>query len=161
MASLNKLLRLRHVLVTLKKAYYNRVWGMDLHPTCEFSLSTRFDLTYPKGVHVGEESYVAFEVALLTHDRTRKMYRHTRIGRRCFIGGRSIIMPGVEIGDDCVVGAGSVVTKSVPDRCIVAGNPARIIRRDIVVGPYGQFQAQTPPLAALTGMSDSDPDQPA
>ncbi len=156
MASLNKLLRLRHVLVTLKRAYYNRVWGMDLHPTCEFSLSARFDLTYPKGVHVGAESYVAFDVAILTHDRTRRMYRHTRIGRSCFVGGRSIIMPGVEIGDECVVGAGSVVTRNVPDRCIVAGNPARIIRRDIVVGPYGQFQAPTPPMNEVADVPEPD-----
>jgi serine acetyltransferase len=38
-----------------------------------------------------------------------------------------------------VVGAGAVVTKSVPPRCIVAGNPAQIVRRDIEVGPYGRF----------------------
>lgn len=159
MASLNKLLWLRRVLVTLKRGYYNRVWGMDLHPSCEFSLSARFDLTYPEGVHVGRDSYVAFEVVLLTHDRTRKLYRHTRIGQRCFIGGRSIILPGVEIGDECVVGAGSVVTRSVPDRCLVAGNPARIIRREIVVGPYGQSELQTAPMNAVARMSDADLDR--
>ncbi|KQO69358.1 DapH/DapD/GlmU-related protein [Methylobacterium sp. Leaf89] len=147
MATLNKLKKLRHVLVYLKRVYYTRLWGMDLHPTCEFSLSTRFDLTYPKGVHVGEESYVAFDVAVLTHDRTRRMYSHTRIGRRCFIGGRSIILPGVTIGDECVVGAGSVVTKDVPPRCVVVGSPARIVRRDIQVGAYGQFHESAPPSA--------------
>jgi acetyltransferase-like isoleucine patch superfamily enzyme len=67
------------------------------------------------------------------------MYRHTRIGQNCFIGARSIILPGVEIGDNCVVGTGSVVTKNVPANCIVAGNPARIIRENIKVGQYGRF----------------------
>jgi acetyltransferase-like isoleucine patch superfamily enzyme len=112
---------------------------MDLHRTCTFSISTKFDKTYPKGVHVGAETYLAFDVAILTHDRTRGMYVDTWIGRRSFIGARSIILPGVTIGDECVVGAGSVVTKDVPARCVVAGNPARILRRDIAVGPYGRF----------------------
>ncbi len=52
-----------------------------------------------------------------------------RIGESCFIGYGSIIMPGVEIGNHCVIGANSVVTKSVPDYCVVAGAPAKIIKR--------------------------------
>jgi acetyltransferase-like isoleucine patch superfamily enzyme len=139
MATLNRLSALRRLLVGLKREYYNRVWGMDLHPTCTFSLSARFDLTYPKGVHVGAETYVAFDAAILAHDRTRRLYADTRIGKRCFIGARSIILPGIEIGDDCVVGSGSVVTKNVPARSVVAGNPAKVLRSEIVVGPYGQF----------------------
>lgn len=139
MASLNALSWLRKAIVSSKRAYYNRIWGMDLHPTCTFSLSARFDKTYPKGVHVGAETYVAFDVAILAHDRTRHMYAHTRIGSRCFIGARSIILPGIEIGDGSVVAAGSVVTKNVPPATLVGGNPATVIRSDIVVGPYGQF----------------------
>jgi acetyltransferase-like isoleucine patch superfamily enzyme len=50
------------------------------------------------------------------------------IGRKCFIGARSIILKGVRIGDGAVVGAGSVVTRDVADGVIVAGNPASIIR---------------------------------
>ena len=136
---LNRLRWLRRLLVEAKRWYYNRLWGMDIHPTAEFSLSARFDRTFAKGVHVGAYSYVAFDVRILTHDRTRGLYVHTRIGRNCFIGGGSLILPGVEIGDNCVVGAGSVVTKSVPPRSVVAGNPARIIRSGIDVGPYGRF----------------------
>lgn len=135
----NRLGGLRHILVDLKRLYFRRVWGMDIHPTAQFSLSAKFDRTFPPGIHVGARSYVAFETRLLTHDRTRGLYLHTRIGENCFIGGRSLILPGVEIGDNCVIGAGSVVTKSVPPRSIAAGNPARVIRSDIEVGPYGRF----------------------
>ncbi len=84
---------------------------MDLHPSCQFSLSTRFDKVHPRGIHVGAETYLAFDVAVLSHEMIRAMYVDTRIGCRCFIGARSIIMPGVEIGDGCVVAAGSVVTR--------------------------------------------------
>ena len=50
------------------------------------------------------------------------------IGRGSWIGARSIILPGVTIGERVVVAAGSVVTKDVPDDTLVGGNPARIIR---------------------------------
>lgn len=136
---LNRFLGLRGRIVDALRWYYRRVWGMDIHPTAQFSLSAKFDRTYPRGVHVGAHSYIAFETRILCHDRTRGLYLDTRIGRNCFIGGSSLILPGVEIGDNCVVGAGSVVTKSVPPRCVVAGNPARILREGIDVGPYGRF----------------------
>ncbi|MGE0231397.1 MAG: DapH/DapD/GlmU-related protein [Flavobacteriaceae bacterium] len=139
MRSLNSLLWLRRALVWVKRFGYTRIWGMDIDPTATFSLSTRFDKTYPKGVHVGPYTYIAFEVAILAHDMSRGLYLHTRIGARCFIGARSMILPGIEIGDECIVGAGSVVTRSVPPRCLVAGNPAQVIRRDIEVGRYGRF----------------------
>lgn len=136
---LNRLSALRNALVGLRRTALVRLWGMDIHPTAQLSLSAKFDRTFPIGVHVGEKSYVAFEARILCHDRTRGLYLHTRVGKNCFIGGRSLILPGVEIGDNCVVGAGSVVTKSVPDRCIVAGNPAKILRENIEVEEYGRF----------------------
>jgi acetyltransferase-like isoleucine patch superfamily enzyme len=147
--SLNKFLWLRSLLVRIKYFYFVRLWGMDIHPTATFSLSAKLDRTYPKGVHIGEKTYIAFDAAILTHDRTRGIYTDTRIGKNCFVGARSIILPGVTVGDECVVGAGSVVVKDVPPRCAVAGNPARIIHENIEVGPYGRFvYADAPKKAA-------------
>jgi maltose O-acetyltransferase len=51
------------------------------------------------------------------------------IGADAWIGGAAVILPGVSIGDRCVVAAGAIVTKDVPDDVVVAGNPARIVRR--------------------------------
>ncbi len=52
-----------------------------------------------------------------------------RIGNGCWICANVTILPGVTIGDGCVIGAGSVVTRSIPDNCFAAGNPCRVIRR--------------------------------
>lgn len=136
---LNRLSAVRNALVRLRWHYLTRIWGHDIHPTAQFSLSAKFDRTFPKGVHVGAHSYIAFEARILTHDRTRGLYVHTRIGQNCFLGGRCMILPGIEIGDNCVIGAGSVVTKSVPPRSLVAGNPARVLRENIDVVAYGRF----------------------
>ena len=50
------------------------------------------------------------------------------IGNDVWIGARVIILPGVNIGDGCIIGAGAVVTKDVPAYCICAGNPAKVVK---------------------------------
>ncbi|WP_379923389.1 acyltransferase [Erythrobacter sp. R86502] len=137
--SLARLAFLRKLLTGARLRFFRGVMKMDIHPSVEMSLSAKPDMTFPRGVHIGAYTYVAFNARILTHDRTRGLYVHTRIGRNCFIGGESIILPGTTIGDNCVIGAGSVVTKDVPPRSIVAGNPAKIIRSEIEVGTYGRF----------------------
>ena len=52
-----------------------------------------------------------------------------RIGHRAWIGAGAILCPGITIGDDTVIGAGSVVVKDIPSRVVAAGNPARVLRR--------------------------------
>lgn len=157
--NLNKLSGLRTVLVGTRRRIFTSVFGMDIHPTVQMSLTAKLDLTFPKGVHIGPYSYLAFDSRVLTHDRTRGLYLHTRIGANCFIGSHSIILPGVQIGDNCIIGAGAVVTRDVPPCSMVAGNPARVIRSDIEVGHYGRFlnadenerrlRASDPDVAAL------------
>jgi maltose O-acetyltransferase len=51
------------------------------------------------------------------------------IGNDCWLGGGVIVCPGVTIGDGCTIGAGSVVTKDVPSRSVVVGNPGRVVKR--------------------------------
>lgn len=146
--SLNKLRWLRRSLVGTKRLVFTRVWGMDIHPTATFSLSAKFDKTFPKGIHVGERSYVALEAIVLAHDMTRAKKTHTRIGRNCFIGAGAILLPGVTIGDGSIVAAGAVVTKDVPPASIVAGSPATVIRSGITVGPYGRLRKEQPAPAS-------------
>jgi len=52
----------------------------------------------------------------------------TRIGKRCWIGAGVTILKGVSIGDDSVIGAGSIVTKTIPEGVLAVGSPARVLR---------------------------------
>lgn len=140
--SLNRLGWLRLKLVALKRLYLTKVWKMDIHPTVNMSLSAKFDLTHPAGIHVDAWTYIAFDARILSHDMTRNIKVHTRIGKNCFIGGRSLILPGVEIGDNCIVGAGSVVTRSIPSGSIVAGNPAKVLRSGMTLLSYGRIRPE-------------------
>lgn len=114
-----------------------KIYGAHLHPTVLISSSAIIDKANPGGVYIGEYSYLAGDVLVLAHDMCRQLHTKTSIGKRCFIGARAIIMPGVKIGDEVVVGSGAVVTKDVPSNCIIAGNPARIIKQGIHTNNYG------------------------
>lgn len=55
--------------------------------------------------------------------------KNVYIGNGCWIGEQVCILSGVSIGEKCIIGAGSVVTKSIPDYCIAAGNPAKVLKK--------------------------------
>ncbi|WP_227269477.1 sugar O-acetyltransferase [Roseobacter weihaiensis] len=85
-------------------------------------------------IRIGDKTQIGPYVQILTADHPRdgatrdtgqEFGQPIEIGRNVWIGGGAIILPGVTIGDDAVVGAGAVVTKSVPPETTVAGNPAR------------------------------------
>lgn len=100
--------------------------------------SNVIDTTRPYLLEIGSSVKVTHGVIILTHDFSYSVLRirygdllgecsKTRIGDNCFLGMNAIIMPGVTLGNNVVVGAGSVVTKSFPDDVVIAGNPASII----------------------------------
>jgi acetyltransferase-like isoleucine patch superfamily enzyme len=121
----------------LLRFYYVHIWGMDIGPGCRISLDARLDKTNPRGIHIGRDTAINFGVAILTHDYIRRLHVDTWVGERCQVGARSIIMPGVRIGDGCVIAAGSVVMKDVPPGCLVYGNPARVMEKGLVTGALG------------------------
>lgn len=129
----------RLVLIAIQKWIYCKLFGMQIHNSARISFGAKLDKTNPKGIHIGEDSYVASGAIVLSHDFVNKVHADTHIGKRCFIGSNSIIMCGVNIGDEVIVGAGSIVTKDVPSNCVVVGNPAKIIRRDIHTTKFGRL----------------------
>ena len=89
-------------------------------------------------VKIGDNCQMAPNVAIYTaghplHPVSRNsMYEYgisVTIGDNVWIGGNSVIMPGVHIGSNTVIGAGSVVTKDIPDWVVAVGNPCRVIRQ--------------------------------
>ena len=88
-------------------------------------------------VTIGDNCMFAPNVAIYTAghpihpDSRNSMYEYgipVSIGDNCWLGGNTIVCPGVKIGNNVVIGAGSVVTKDISDWSIAAGNPCRVIR---------------------------------
>jgi maltose O-acetyltransferase len=85
-------------------------------------------------VTIGDQTQIGPGVQILTADHPRdpkqralglEFGRPIRIGRNVWIGGGALLMPGISVGDNALVGAGSVVTRDVPPGATVMGNPAR------------------------------------
>lgn len=125
-------------MTALRRVYLRHVWGMTIGKGTRISGKAFLDFTNPKGVHIGDYTIVTPGARILTHDYVGAHHDNTYVGKCCFIGANAIIMPAVRIGDHCIIAAGSVVTGHVPDRTVVAGNPARIIKTGINTGHYGR-----------------------
>lgn len=137
------MIKLRNIIrlfvISIRHLILTKVYKMNIHYTARISFGTKLDRTNPKGVHIGEESYFASGAILFTHDFSRELRTDTYIGKKCFIGANAIIMAGVKIGDEVIVGSGAIVTKDVPSNSIVVGNPARIIKSGIKTKKFGQL----------------------
>ena len=85
------------------------------------------------GITIGDNTVFAPGVKIISanHDLNNfskwKKTEQITIGKRCWIGANAVVLPGVQLGDDVIVGAGAVVTKSFPSRLIIAGVPAKVI----------------------------------
>ena len=87
------------------------------------------------GISIGDDVFIAPRVCLSTinhdfnpHNRQATFCKPIVIGNRVWIGINATICPGVSIGDNSIIAAGTVVTKDVPPNVLVGGNPARILR---------------------------------
>lgn len=102
-----------------------------------------------KGIYIGENTCIGGNCKILDNDfhpieveARNQLLRDSkggdsdlvpskeiRIGKNCFLGCNSIVLKGTVLGDGCVVGAGAVVCGKFEDGCVIAGNPARVIKR--------------------------------
>lgn len=103
-----------------EKVYFN--FDCVILDVCEVRIGSHVFVA--PGVHI----YTATHPLDADLRRTQEFGKPVTIGNDVWIGGKSVICPGVTIGDRSVIGAGSVVTKDLPAGVVVAGNPARVIR---------------------------------
>ncbi len=111
--------------------------GAKIGKNCRFFSLHIF--SEPRLVEIGDNTIMSGNVVLLTHDGAihsaayielpdvNGYYGRISIGKNCFIGFGSIIMPNVRIGDNTIVCPGSVVIESFPENSVIRGNPAQII----------------------------------
>lgn len=88
---------------------------------------------------IGDDTMIASNVLITTenhgidpnllYSEQKLISKDVTIGKNCWIGEKVIILPGVSLGNNVIVGAGSIVTKSFEDNCIIAGNPAKCIKK--------------------------------
>ncbi|MHB8780110.1 MAG: acyltransferase [Candidatus Geothermincolia bacterium] len=108
--------------------------GVELGENCWVDMGVRIDIGAPKSVIIEDHVVIAYGAEIISHDAGLNSIvdlpmrvKTTTLKRNCAVGSHSIIMPGVTVGRNAGVTAGSVVTKDVPDNVVVAGNPAAVI----------------------------------
>ena len=95
-----------------------------------------------KGITIGDNSNIGGNTKILDNDfhpidpqariaddKEKIGTAPITIGKNCFIGCNALILKGTQLGDNCVVGAGAVVSGRFEDNCVIAGNPAKVIRK--------------------------------
>ncbi len=110
--------------------------GYNIHVGDNFYSGYNCTILDMAEVRIGNDCLIAPNVSIYTsgHSLTSKYRNKTgygipvTIGNNVWIGGSSVILPGVNIGDNSVIAGGSVVTKDVPSNVVVGGNPAKIIK---------------------------------
>lgn len=119
-----------------------KVIGVNAGQNLFIGYGVYLDVDGANRLYIGDNSSIMAQSLILMHRRNIKEYdgialQHdlpylqleTHIGNNVSIGMRSIIMPGVTIGDGAVIAAGSVVTKNVEPYTVVGGNPAKVIKK--------------------------------
>lgn len=156
-------MKLSRLTYTFRRITHGRVYalsalGVRVGDGCR--ILSDIATTEPWLISIGDRVTISTRVTFITHDGSGWLYHDDRgrryrfapirVGSDVFIGTGVTVLPGVSIGNRCVVGAGSVVTVSVPDGTVVAGVPARPIK------PWAEFHAALadwPAEADMVGQS--------
>lgn len=120
-----------HKLIGRFISHINRFFtGIEIHPGA--TIGRRFFIDHGMGVVIGETTIVGDDVLLykgvvLGGTSLEATKRHPTIGNRVVVGTNAIVLGNIEIGDDCKIGAGSVVTKPAPPNSTIVGIPGRTL----------------------------------
>lgn len=138
--------RIWNLLSDIYPFFLRKFFGMKIGKNVRIARKAHLDKNInPQGIHIGDNTWILANVMILAHDYCRgengigKLF-DTYIGKNCVIGINSVILPGVKLGDSVVVAAGSIVTKDIPSNSMVAGNPAKVISKGVVINDKGQIE---------------------
>lgn len=102
--------------------------GQNLHLTCGGDLVIGFGTTIAENVYLSDIEHNLNEINTSVVSRSKKV-KKTKIGKYCFIGYGAVILPGTILGNNCIVGANSVIRGEFDDNSMIAGNPGRVIKK--------------------------------
>jgi len=119
------------------RVFFHRIRGVKIGKNVFIGYFVDIDHNYPDYISIGDNSGVAGGCSIIAHDDAynfldKKIPAKTgkiQIGKNCFIGTRTVILPNVTISNKCLVGANSVVNKNISSNCIAAGSPVKIIKK--------------------------------
>ena len=118
------------------RSAFHRLRGADIGVEAEIGYEVLIDNLYPERVHIGRNATLSARSTILAHDEARayawgesEVVADTYIGEKAFLRVGSVVLPGITIGPKAIVGAGSVVTKDVPEDAVFAGVPARELHK--------------------------------
>ena len=108
--------------------------AQNIHIGNNVSINPYFKCMSAGNVYIEDYARIAIGVSVITnnhdyYDRDVLTVEDVHIGKNAWIGANAVILPGVTVGENAVVGAGSVVTHDVEPNTVVAGNPARVIKK--------------------------------
>jgi serine O-acetyltransferase len=106
--------------------------GVEIHPAAE--IGRRLFIDHGMGIVIGETAElgndcVMFKGVVLGGVSTEKKKRHPTLGNRVVVGTNACVLGPIEIGDDVMIGSGSVVIRSAPSGCTVVGVPGRVVNK--------------------------------
>lgn len=130
---------LSKIVQTLRYKKYELQGYKNIAKSVILESKLRLDKVYPQGIYIGDNTLIASGSTILTHEHVKRekneprnpWVTNTYIGKNCFIGIEAIILPGIRIGDEVIIGAGTVVTKDIPSNSVVVGNPGKILPKKI------------------------------
>ena len=125
---------LRKIISKRRSLYYHKL-GIKIGKNSKIEKDVFIDPSFPWLVSIGNNVTIAPRTFILAHDgSTKKQIGYSKIGRviiedNVFIGANCTILPNVKIGQNSIIGAGSVVTKDIPENVLAVGNPAKVIKK--------------------------------
>lgn len=128
-----------YILQRRSPVLFSKKLGVKVGENCRFlSVSSSTFGTEPYLISIGDHVTITAGVRFITHDGgvwvlrekypNADIFKQIKIGNNVFIGLNAIIMPGVSVGDNSIIAAGAIVTKSFPEGSVIGGNPARYIK---------------------------------